>query len=186
MARDLRTLTQQSLRNKSALVDADTFLFHDTIYNNIRFGRLDATQEEVYAAAANGLRARFHPGTQPQGYETCRSATKDACFPAGSSSAFAIARALLKNAPILLLDEATSALDSESEKQIQLALRDARRRQDRSSPIAHRLSTILSSDQIVVMDRGHIKEIGTHAELLAEIRLLSPSLRSAIQSRRRT
>ena len=161
--RDLRTLTQKSLREQIGLVTQDTFLFHDTIFNNIEFGRLGATPEEVYAAARTAFAHDFILA-QPKGYETVIG-DKGCLLSGGQQQRLAIARALLKNAPILLLDEATSSLDSESEKQIQQAL-------ERLSAgrtviaIAHRLSTILSADQIVVMDQGHIKEIGTHRELL--------------------
>jgi subfamily B ATP-binding cassette protein MsbA len=162
---DLRRLTQQSLREQIGLVTQDTFLFHDTIYNNILFGRLDATRDEVYAAAQMAYAHEFIL-EQPHEYNTIVG-DKGMLLSGGQQQRIAIARAVLKNAPILLLDEATSALDSESEKQIQLALQTLAAGKTVVA-IAHRLSTILSSDQIVVMDRGHIKEIGTHAELLAE------------------
>jgi subfamily B ATP-binding cassette protein MsbA len=161
--RDLRTLTQQSLRRQIGLVTQDTFLFHDTIFKNIQFGRLDATPEEVYAVARTAFAHDFIMA-QPQGYETTIG-DKGCLLSGGQQQRLAIARALLKNAPILLLDEATSALDSESEKQIQRAL-EVLSAGRTVIAIAHRLSTILSADQIVVMDRGHIKEIGTHGELL--------------------
>jgi subfamily B ATP-binding cassette protein MsbA len=161
--RNLRTLTQQSLRRQIGLVTQDTFLFHDTIFNNIQFGRLDATPEEIYAAARTAFAHDFIIA-QTQGYQTIIG-DKGCMLSGGQQQRLAIARALLKNAPILLLDEATSALDSESEKQIQRAL-EVLSAGRTVIAIAHRLSTILSADQIVVMDRGHIKEIGTHGELL--------------------
>jgi len=160
---DARTLTQKSLRAQIGLVTQDTFLFHDTIFKNIQFGRLDATAEEVYAAARTAFAHDFIMA-QPKGYQTVIG-DKGCLLSGGQQQRLAIARALLKNAPILLLDEATSSLDSESEKQIQRALE--RLAAGRTViAIAHRLSTILSADQIVVMEQGHIKEIGTHAELL--------------------
>jgi ATP-binding cassette, subfamily B, bacterial MsbA len=162
---DLRRLTQRSLREQLGLVTQETFLFHDTIYNNILFGRLDATREEVYRAAQTAYAHEFILA-QPQKYDTVIG-DKGMLLSGGQQQRLAIARAVLKNAPILLLDEATSALDSESEKQIQLALQTLASGKTVVA-IAHRLSTILSSDQIVVMDRGHVKEIGTHNELLAK------------------
>src|SRR5438876_10666255 len=153
--RDLRSVTQKSLREQMGLVTQETFLFHDTIYNNILFGRLDATREEVYAAAQMAYAHDFIL-EQPQKYDTVVG-DKGMMLSGGQQQRLAIARAVLKNAPILLLDEATSALDSESEKQIQLALQTLAAGKTVVA-IAHRLSTILSSDQIVVMDRGHIKE----------------------------
>jgi subfamily B ATP-binding cassette protein MsbA len=162
---DLRTLTQKSLRQQIGLVTQETFLFHDTIFKNIQFGRLDATREEVFAAAQTAFAHDFIQA-QPHGYETVIG-DKGMMLSGGQQQRLAIARALLKNAPILLLDEATSALDSESEKQIQSALE--RLAAGRTViAIAHRLSTILSADQIVVMDQGRLKEVGTHAELLEQ------------------
>src|SRR5581483_8083760 len=162
---DLRRLTQKSLRKQIGLVTQDTFLFHDSIFNNIKFGRLDATPEEIYAAAETAFAHDFIMA-QPNGYDTIIG-DKGCMLSGGQQQRLAIARALLKNAPILLLDEATSALDSESEKQIQRALE--RLAAGRTViAIAHRLSTILAADQIVVMEQGQIKEMGTHAELLAK------------------
>jgi subfamily B ATP-binding cassette protein MsbA len=160
---DIRTLTQKSLREQIGLVTQETFLFHDTIFKNIQFGRLDAPPEEVYAAAQTAYAHDFIMA-QPQGYETTIG-DKGCLLSGGQQQRLAIARALLKNAPILLLDEATSALDSESEKQIQMALETLAAGRTVIA-IAHRLSTILSADQIVVMDQGFIKDIGTHRELL--------------------
>ncbi len=163
--RDLRSLTQKSLREQIGLVSQETFLFHDTIFKNIQFGRLDATKEEIYAAAQTAYAHDFIMA-QPQGYETVIG-DKGCLLSGGQQQRLAIARALLKNAPILLLDEATSALDSESEQQIQLALERLAKGRTVIA-IAHRLSTILSADQIIVMEKGRIKEVGTHAELLEE------------------
>jgi subfamily B ATP-binding cassette protein MsbA len=160
---DIRTLTQKSLREQIGLVTQETFLFHDTIFKNIQFGRLDATPDEIYAAARTAFAHDFIMA-QPQGYETTIG-DKGCLLSGGQQQRLAIARALLKNAPILLLDEATSALDSESEKQIQMALETLSAGRTVIA-IAHRLSTILSADQIVVMDQGFIKDIGTHRELL--------------------
>jgi len=160
---DLRSITQKSLREQLGLVTQETFLFHDTIFNNILFGRLHATPEEIYEAAKAAYAHDFIMA-QPKGYETVIG-DKGCLLSGGQQQRLAIARAILKNAPILLLDEATSSLDSESEKQIQKAL--AKLATGRTViAIAHRLSTVLSADQIIVMDSGHIKEIGTHAQLL--------------------
>src|SRR5437870_3684041 len=161
--RDLRSVTQKSLREQMGLVTQETFLFHDTIFNNILFGRLDATPEEIYEAAQAAYAHDFIMA-QPNGYQTVIG-DKGCLLSGGQQQRLAIARAILKNAPILLLDEATSSLDSESEQQIQKAL--AKLAAGRTViAIAHRLSTVLSADQIIVMDSGHIKEIGTHAQLL--------------------
>ncbi len=162
---DLRGVTQRSLREQIGLVTQETFLFHDTIFSNIQFGRLDATKEEVYAAAQAAFAHDFIMA-QPNGYDTVIG-DKGCLLSGGQQQRLAIARALLKNAPILLLDEATSALDSESEKQIQIALENLSAGRTVIA-IAHRLSTILSADQIVVMEEGRIKEIGTHSELIEQ------------------
>src|SRR6266581_3064184 len=161
--RDLRMVTQKSLREQIGLVTQETFLFHDTIFKNIQFGRLDATAEEIYEAAHTAFAHDFITA-QPQGYETIIG-DKGCLLSGGQQQRLAIARAVLKNAPILLLDEATSSLDSESEQQIQKALEKLTAGRTVIA-IAHRLSTVLSADQIVVMDSGRIKEIGTHGELL--------------------
>ena len=161
--RDLHSVTQKSLREQIGLVTQETFLFHDTIFNNIQFGRLDATAEEVREAARAAYAHDFIMA-QPKGYETVIG-DKGCLLSGGQQQRLAIARAVLKNAPILLLDEATSSLDSESEQQIQRALSELAAGRTVIA-IAHRLSTVLSADQIIVMDGGRIKEIGTHAELL--------------------
>jgi ATP-binding cassette, subfamily B, bacterial MsbA len=161
--RDLRSLTQKSLREQIGLVTQETFLFHDTIFSNIQFGRLNATPEEVREAARAAYANDFIIA-QPKGYQTVIG-DKGCLLSGGQQQRLAIARAVLKNAPILLLDEATSSLDSESEQQIQKALAELATGRTVIA-IAHRLSTVLSADQIIVMDGGRIKEIGTHAELL--------------------
>ena len=160
---DLRSLTQKSLREQIGLVSQETFLFHETIFKNIQFGRLNATPEEVYTAAKTASAHEFILA-QPDGYDTVIG-DKGCLISGGQQQRLAIARALLKNAPILLLDEATSSLDTESEKQIQKALEKLAAGRTVIA-IAHRLSTILAADQIVVLDNGNIKEVGTHAELL--------------------
>src|SRR6266850_6542831 len=161
--RDLCSVTQKSLREQIGLVTQETFLFHDTIFSNIQFGRLDATEEEVHEAARAAYAHDFIMA-QPKAYETVIG-DKGCLLSGGQQQRLAIARAVLKNAPILLLDEATSSLDSESEKQIQTALAELATGRTVVA-IAHRLSTVLSVDQIIVMDGGRIKETGTHAELL--------------------
>jgi len=161
----LRSVSQASLRKNIAIVTQDTFLFHTTIMENIRYGRLDATDEEVYAAATEAFAHEFICA-QPDGYQTLVG-DKGCMLSGGQQQRLAIARALLKNAPILLLDEATSALDSESEQKIQLALE--RLAAGRTViAIAHRLSTILNADQIVSMVDGRVVEKGTHAELFEQ------------------
>jgi subfamily B ATP-binding cassette protein MsbA len=160
---DLRSITQKSLREQIGVVSQETFLFHDTIFSNIQFGRLDATSEQVREAARAAYADDFIMA-QPKGYDTVIG-DKGCLLSGGQQQRLAIARAILKNAPLLLLDEATSSLDSESEQQIQKAL--VKLAAGRTViAIAHRLSTVLSADQIIVMDSGRIKEVGTHAELL--------------------
>lgn len=160
---DLREYSQNSLRNNVGLVSQETFLFHDTIAENIRFGRLDANQEEIEQAAKMAFAHDFILA-QADGYQTIIG-DKGCLLSGGQQQRISIARALLKNAPILLLDEATSALDSESERMIQSALE--RLTEGKTTiAIAHRLSTILKSDQIIVMDKGQIVDSGKHAELL--------------------
>ncbi|HEY0790080.1 MAG TPA: ABC transporter transmembrane domain-containing protein, partial [Chthoniobacterales bacterium] len=161
--RDIRTVRQHSLREQIGIVSQDTFLFHDTILNNIRYGRLDATEAEVVTAAKQAYAHDFILA-QPHGYETVIG-DKGCLLSGGQQQRLSIARALLKNAPILLLDEAMSALDSEAEREIQAAFE--RLAQGRTTiAIAHRLSTVLKADQIVVMHHGQVRETGTHRELL--------------------
>ncbi len=162
---DIREVTQASLREHIAMVNQDTFLFHDTIAANIRYGRLDATRAEIEAAAKLAHAHEFILAQQ-NGYETVIG-DKGCMLSGGQQQRLCIARALLKNAPILLLDEATSALDSETEKYIQEALETLAKGRTVLA-IAHRLSTIQKADQIVVLENGVIKETGTHAQLFAQ------------------
>lgn len=160
---DVRDLQLRSLREQIGIVTQESFLFHDTIYENIRFGRLDATREDIEEAARLAFAHDFIMA-QPHGYETMVG-DKGCLISGGQQQRLAIARALLKSAPILLLDEATSALDSESERMIQTAL-ELLATGRTVIAIAHRLSTVLGSDLIVVMDHGRIAAKGTHLELL--------------------
>lgn len=161
---DVRELQVASLRRQIGLVAQETFLFNDTILNNIRYGRPEATEEEVREAARHALAEEFILA-MPQGYETVvgERGTK---LSGGQRQRLSIARALLKNAPILVLDEATSHLDTESEMLVQKALANLIAGRT-VIVIAHRLSTIRRADKIVVLDRGRVSEIGTHAELVA-------------------
>ncbi len=160
---DLRDITLESVRANIAVVSQDVFLFHDTIATNIRYGRLDATREEVEAAARRAFAHEFIL-EQPQGYETVVG-DKGSRLSGGQQQRISIARAILRDAPVLLLDEATSALDSESERKIQQAIETLSEGRTVIA-IAHRLSTILGADQILVMDQGRALDRGTHAELL--------------------
>jgi ABC-type transport system involved in Fe-S cluster assembly fused permease/ATPase subunit len=162
--RDIRDYTQATLRAAIAIVPQDTVLFNDTIFYNIRYGRTDASREEVEAAARA---AHIHDFIlrMPDGYET-EVGERGLKLSGGEKQRVAIARALLKNPAILIFDEATSALDSQSEKSIQAEL-DRIQVGRTTLVIAHRLSTVMGAGQILVMDNGRIVERGTHAELLA-------------------
>ena len=163
--RDLREYTLESLRAHIAIVAQDTFLFNETVASNIRYGRRGATAGEVREAARNALADEFIMAL-PNGYDTLIG-ERGAKLSGGQRQRLAIARALLKNAPILILDEATSHLDTESEMLVQKAL--ANLMSGRTVfVIAHRLSTIRRADKIVVIEAGRIKEVGTHEELLRE------------------
>jgi subfamily B ATP-binding cassette protein MsbA len=160
---DLRTVTKQSLISQIALVDQETILFNDTIANNIRYGRPDASDAEVREAALNAYADEFIT-QMPDGYNTTIG-DRGVRLSGGQRQRICIARAILKNAPILILDEATSALDTESEKMVQKAL-DNLMNNRTTFVIAHRLSTVLHADRIVVLEDGRIVESGTHNELL--------------------
>ncbi|HEY7334628.1 MAG TPA: ABC transporter ATP-binding protein [Bryobacteraceae bacterium] len=162
--RDVRDLRLSSLRGKIGIVAQDTFLFNDTVANNIRYGLRDATTEQVRQAARNALAEEFI-SRMPDGYQTMIG-ERGQKLSGGQRQRLAIARALLKNAPILILDEATSHLDTESEMLVQRALQNLM--EDRTViVIAHRLSTVRRADRIVVLDRGRIAETGTHDELVS-------------------
>jgi ATP-binding cassette, subfamily B, bacterial MsbA len=161
---DVRTVTLSSLRGALALVAQEASLFDDTVRANIAYGRLSAGEAEIEAAAAAAGANRFI-AELPKGYDTLVG-EHGMRLSGGQRQRLAIARAMLKDAPILLLDEATSALDNESERQVQAALK--RLMQGRTTlVIAHRLSTIVGADLICVMDRGRIVESGKHSQLLA-------------------
>lgn len=161
--RDIREITQRSLRDQIGLVSQETFLFHDTIYNNIRYGRLNATKKEVEAAARLAHAHEFII-EQRNGYET-ELGDKGCTLSGGQQQRISIARAILRNAPVLLLDEAYSALDSESERMIHEAMETLAQGKTVIA-IAHRLSTILNADQIVVMKDGRVVDAGPHLDLL--------------------
>ncbi|MGE0753604.1 MAG: ABC transporter ATP-binding protein, partial [Alphaproteobacteria bacterium] len=161
---DIRLVTMHSLRHVMAYVPQETMLFDDTIRANIAYGRDDATDEEIMAAA-NYAAADEFICAMPEGYDTMVGA-HGIRLSGGQRQRIAIARAMLKNAPILLLDEATSSLDNESERAIQQALHSLM--QGRTTlVIAHRLSTIVNADIIYVMEAGRVVESGTHTSLMA-------------------
>ncbi|MDB5566473.1 MAG: transporter related [Tardiphaga sp.] len=161
---NIRDVTQASLRASIGMVPQDTVLFNDTIRYNIRYGRWDATDEEVEEAAKMAQIDAFIR-ISPKGYET-EVGERGLKLSGGEKQRVAIARTVLKAPPILLLDEATSALDSHTEQEIQDALEKVSRNRT-SLVIAHRLSTIVGADEIIVLDQGRIAERGTHSQLLA-------------------
>lgn len=162
---DYRDLKVDSIRAQMGTVNQESFLFNDTIFNNISFGKPDATEEEVIAAAKIANAHEFILQTE-LGYQSTVG-DRGGRLSGGQRQRICIARAVLANPPIMLLDEATSALDTESEKLVQEALNNLM--QNRTSiVIAHRLSTIQQADQIVVIDKGKVAESGTHQELMAK------------------
>jgi ATP-binding cassette subfamily C protein CydCD len=162
--RDLREIPLDEIRRLVAIVAQDTYLFHGTVADNLRFGKGDATPEEL-EAAARAANAHDFIMALPRGYETVVG-ERGARLSGGQRQRIAIARALLKDAPILVLDEALSSVDTENEAQIQEAL-DRLQRDRTTLVIAHRLSSVIGADRIVVLDEGRLVESGTHAELLA-------------------
>ena len=162
---DIRNVTMASLRKNIALVSQETALFNDSIRANIAYGRPEASDVEIRQAAIDAFADGFI-SELPQGYDTIVG-EHGVKLSGGQRQRIAIARAMLRNAPILLLDEATSALDNESERAVQSALK--RLQQGRTTVVvAHRLSTIVDADQIIVLEHGKVVEQGTHAELLAK------------------
>ena len=160
---DIREVAVNSLRRHIAFVSQDVFLFAGSVRDNIRIGRLDASDEEVERAARDAFAHDFIQA-MPKGYDS-HVGENGVQLSGGQRQRIAIARAILKNAPILLLDEATSALDSESERMIQIAL-DKLVQGRTTIVIAHRLATILNADKIAVIENGRVLEQGTHPELV--------------------
>ncbi|MCC5621563.1 ABC transporter ATP-binding protein [Nostoc sp. CHAB 5715] len=160
---DLREFDVVSLRRRMGIVSQDTFLFNDSVRNNIAYGREEATEDEILTAAKRANAYEFI-SKLPQGFDTLIG-DRGVMLSGGQRQRLAIARALLQNPEILILDEATSALDTVSERLVQSALDDLSR--DRTTlVIAHRLSTVQKADQIAVLDQGQVVEVGTHEELL--------------------
>ena len=161
---DIRKVTLDSLREQVGIVPQETVLFNGSVYDNILYGRLDATREEV-EAAAKAANAHDFIMQLPNGYETMLG-DRGMNISGGQRQRISIARAILKNPQILILDEATSALDTESERVVQEAL-DRLMVGRTSFVIAHRLSTIKNADKIMVLEKGQLIEQGTHDELMA-------------------
>jgi ATP-binding cassette subfamily B protein len=161
---DMRGATLSSLARTIGVVSQETYLFHASIKDNLRFAKPEAADEEIEAAARA---ARIHDLIEslPDGYDTMVG-ERGYRFSGGEKQRIAIARTILRNPPVLVLDEATSALDTQTERAVQEAL-DRLAEERTTIAIAHRLSTIRDADQIVVLDRGRIVERGTHDELLA-------------------
>lgn len=160
---DIQKCTQKSVRHAIGIVPQDTVLFNDTIYHNIAYGKLGASKEEVFKVAEAAQILSFIESL-PEKWETMVG-ERGLKLSGGEKQRVAIARCLLKNPPVVLLDEATSALDTITENSIQMALQALG--QNRTViVIAHRLSTIKQADQIIVMDKGRVVELGTHQELL--------------------
>jgi ATP-binding cassette subfamily B protein len=165
MGRPIHEWPLDALRGQMGIVPQDPVIFAASAMDNIRYGRLDATDEEVVAAAKTAHADAFIRAL-PQGYESFLG-ERGVRLSGGQRQRISIARAILKNPPILLLDEATSALDAESEQEVQQALNQVLPGRT-SLTIAHRLATVLQADEILVMDSGRVVEQGTHSQLLAQ------------------
>ncbi len=162
--KEIQDISLHSLRKNIALVSQEIILFNDTVRNNIAYGSLNSYSEESIIAAARAAHALEFIEKLEDGFDTIIG-EKGLKLSGGQRQRLAIARALLKDAPILIMDEATSSLDTHSERQIQLAMKEIK--EDKTCLlIAHRLSTIENADRIIVIDNGTIVEIGTHNELL--------------------
>ena len=161
---DVRSVTQESLRRSIGIIQQDVFIFAGTIRDNIRYGKPDATDAEIIAAA---VRAEIHQDimAMPDGYDTFVG-ERGVMLSGGQKQRLSIARVFLKNPPILVMDEATSALDTVTEQRIQASL-DSLSVGRTSVIIAHRLSTIRGADRVAVIENEHIVELGTPGELLA-------------------
>lgn len=176
---DIRDFTIESLRANIALVSQDITIFDATIAENIAYGKIDATQEEIESAANAAAAHDFITATE-DGYET-QVGEDGVKLSGGQRQRISIARAILRDAPVLLLDEATSALDNESEKVIQAALAELEKGRT-TIVIAHRLSTIQNADQILVIDNGQITEHGTHDQLMKKSALYKKMQKAGLQN----
>jgi subfamily B ATP-binding cassette protein MsbA len=160
---DLREFDLRSLRRAMGIVSQDTFLFNQSVRYNIAYGREDATEDEIIEAAKRANAYEFIVEL-PQGFDT-EVGNRGSLLSGGQRQRLTIARALLRNPDVLILDEATSALDTVTEQLVRQAIEELCR--DRTTiVIAHRLSTVQKADQIAVLDKGQVLEIGTHKELL--------------------
>ena len=175
---NIKMINLRSLRNKISIVDQNTTLFDDTVFNNIKYANPKATDEQIYNAAKLAMCESF-VNKLDRGYETFigENGTR---LSGGEKQRLSIARAFLKNADIILLDEATSALDSETEQQIQIAINKLITNKT-TIVIAHRLSTILNSNKILVFNKGEIVDVGNHADLLIKSALYKNFYEKQIQ-----
>ena len=162
---NIKDIAMADLKSLMGIVSQESILFNDTIYNNIRLGKIDATKDEIIAAAKVANAHKFILETE-NGYNT-NIGDRGSKLSGGQKQRLSIARAILKSPEILILDEATSSLDTESEKLVQEALENLMRSRT-SLVIAHRLSTIKNADEIIVLDKGKIIERGSHQQLISQ------------------